>query len=101
MVRLFEQAATERRRLSFLYKGRRREACPHVVGWTEGRARALVFQYAGESSRGLSPGGDWRCINLDEVSDATLAKGPWMTVAYRERQSCVVDIAVEVAGPGA
>ena len=30
-----------------------------------GVAQALFFQFGGESKRGLSPGGDWRCLPLD------------------------------------
>ena len=80
-----------------MYKDFAREACPHVVGWTSGRERALVFQFAGGSSSGLPPGGEWRCVNLDEVASAIVVEGPWMTTAHSHPQSCVDKVDVQVS----
>ncbi len=80
-----------------MYKGLVRQACPHVVGWTSGRERALVFQFAGESTSTLPPGGEWRCVNLDEVTRTAWVEGPWMTTAHSQPQHCVDKVAVEVS----
>ena len=72
--------------------------CPHALGTKNGRRQALFFQFAGESNRGLPPGGDWRCLPLDGLSDVSLHKGSWYTDdRYDQVQTCVDEIDVAVA----
>jgi hypothetical protein len=72
--------------------------CAHALGTRNGRPQALFFQFAGESKRGLSPGGDWRCPSLDGLTDVSLHSGPWYTDGrYDQVQTCVDEIDVAVA----
>ena len=71
--------------------------CPHVLGRTkDGRAQALFFQFAGTSSRGLAPGGDWRCMTIDGLEDVAARAGEWHTAPnYPGPQTCVELVDVE------
>jgi hypothetical protein len=93
---LVRRAIEERRQVDATYDGRQRRMCPHVVGTTDGRPRALFFQFAGGSGRGLPPGGDWRCLLLDGLTDISIHDGPWHTRAHSEPQHCVEDVDLEI-----
>jgi hypothetical protein len=98
---LIRRAVVERKQIQATYEGRVRKMCPHVLGTKNGRPQALFFQFAGESARGLRPGGDWRCLPVDELTAVSLHDGPWHTDDRygRAEQTCVgeVDIAVPAA----
>jgi len=79
------------------YNGYEREMCPHVIGTKNGREQALFFQFAGDSSRGLPPDGEWRCIPIDGLEDVVTREGAWHTgYGHSRPQTCVDDIEVEV-----
>lgn len=79
------------------YRGHRREMCPHVIGTKAGKRHALFFQFGGSSSSGLPPGGEWRCIPIDELRDVASHPGEWHTGAsHTQRQSCVDHVDIEV-----
>ncbi|MFG1263896.1 hypothetical protein [Xanthobacter aminoxidans] len=95
---LFERAIEERKQIVCMYQGYPREICPHAVGWSDNGEQALSFQFAGDSSKGLPPGGQWRCFELNQVQDAYLRDGPWYTGdSHKKPQKCVKDVALEVA----
>ena len=84
-----------------IYQGYPRVMCPHVVGYKHGKQgqelNALFFQFAGESKSGLPPGGQWRCIHLDELENVDIAPGEWHTSPDHSRpQTCVDEIIAEV-----
>jgi len=56
---LFREAILSAKQITCDYQGYHRELCPIILGHTLGRERALVFQFGGQSSQGLSPGGNW------------------------------------------
>jgi hypothetical protein len=85
------------------YHGYVREMCPHVIGKKNGRARALLYQFAGESSSGLQPDGssaNWRCLRVDELSEVSIKKsaGKWHTASNYSAaaQECVDEIEATV-----
>jgi len=95
---IFRQAVLEKKQVTCTYHNFPREICPHTLGHTKGHEQALSFQFAGQSSTGLPPGGEWRCMKLDEVTGAKLRDGPWHTSPDHSRpQTCVKEIDVEVA----
>jgi hypothetical protein len=81
-----------RRQVEALFEGQLRCFCPHVIGWREGQPRALVFQFAGYSSRGLPSGGDWRCLAIDRLSEVALRDGPWHSREHSQPQRCIDDV---------
>ena len=101
--RLFEQAIRQRKQVICLYRRRRRELCPIILGHKRsGEEAALTFQFAGESSSGLPRGGEWRCLLLSDVSDAQLRDGRWYSGSgHAQPQSCVdiVDLDVNPSSP--
>jgi hypothetical protein len=92
------KAIIEKSQIVAVYDGHRREMCPHVIGLNkQGEPQALAFQFAGGSSKGLPPGGQWRCLKIDKLSDVTVRAGDWHTGTDHKRpQTCVDEIDVEV-----
>jgi hypothetical protein len=93
---LVRQAIEERRQVHATYGGHRRRMCPHVIGTKDGEPRALFFQFAGGSGRGLKSGGDWRCLSLQGMTDVSVHDGPWYTQAHSQPQYCVEEVDLEV-----
>jgi hypothetical protein len=55
-----------------------REFCPHILGTKYGAWHVFGWQFAGTSSRGLKDGGDWRCLELHDIStDILIRDGQW------------------------
>ena len=84
------------------YEGYPRELCPIILGHSKGQEKALIYQFGGQSSSGLPPGGQWRCLWLSKVTDAQLRDGPWHAGASHTRpQGCIdaVDLDVNPASP--
>lgn len=80
------------------YQGHHREMCPHTLGLKRGKQQALFFQFAGGSSKGLPPGGAWRCIRLEQLENVSVREGEWYTSDdHSVPQNCVDEIDVEVS----
>jgi len=58
---------------------------------------ALTYQFAGESGSGrLPPGGQWKCLKLAKVEQATLRDGPWHAGSRHSLpQACVENVALD------
>jgi hypothetical protein len=95
---LIREAVINKQQVIGTYNGYTREMCPHCIGYNKrGQKQALFFQFAGGSSKGLPPGGEWRCIPIDGLSNVTVRSGAWHTGANHSRpQTCVDSIDVEV-----
>jgi len=96
---LFRQAILEEKQVTCVYNGHRREVCPHIIGHTGGDEKVLAFQFAGETSTRLPPGGEWRCLFLARVQDVGLRDGPWH--AGSEHRTTHVNVHVRGARPEA
>ncbi len=100
---VIRQAIIDREIVVASYRGHVREMCPHVIGKKNGRAQALLYQFAGGSSGGLKPDGspsNWRCLRVDELSEVSIqaSAGEWHTASnYSTVQTCVEEIDVKVA----
>lgn len=96
---VLRDAIVNKKQVSCTYRNLVREICPHVIGrGKNGREMVLSFQFGGQSSKGLPPGGEWRCLQVDEITGAQSRAGQWHTGDNHNRpQSCVKDIDVEVA----
>lgn len=93
------EAITTKQQVVARYAGEARVFSPHALGTKRGVAHALVYQYAGGSRSGLPEGGEWRCLNVDELSDIRLEPGAWHTAPnVFNPQSCLDDVEV-VADP--
>lgn len=94
---LFRQAILERKQIVCTYQGYYREICPHILGYKKRAEKALVFQFAGETSSYLPREGEWRCLSLAEVRDARLREGPWHEGGqHRRTQACIDIVDVDV-----
>jgi len=71
--------------------------CPHVIGWKGPTYHVLSFQFGGQSKRGLPPQGDWKCMNVNGISQLALRSGLWQTgPKHGKPQTCVDTIELEV-----
>ena len=94
---VLREALLKRATVRCTYHGLVRECCPHTIGTSEGRSRALMFQFAGASSRGLPPGGEWRCMDIALISNISVYDGPWHTgLSHTRPQTCIKNVDVEV-----
>ena len=95
---VLRDAIVNKKQVTCTYQGFVREICPHVIGrGKNGEAMVLSFQFAGQSSSGLQPGGQWRCMKVDDITGVQARNGPWHTGDNHNRpQTCVKDIDVEV-----
>jgi hypothetical protein len=99
---LFGRAMARRQQILCRYDGYPRELCCIILGHSQGEEKALTFQFGGESSSGLPPGGEWRCLSLAKVTDPELRDGPWHAGSgHRQPQGCIdkVDLDVNPASP--
>jgi hypothetical protein len=99
---LFEDALRHRKQILCMYNGYPRELCPIMLGHTDEQEMALTYQFAGKSSKPLPPGGQWRCLELSNVSDVQLRNGPWRAGdRHMQHQSCIkiVDLDVNPDSP--
>jgi hypothetical protein len=94
---LFARAIRERRQIHCHYDGFQRVLCPTVLGHRKGAERVLAFQVRGQSSKGLNPEGEWKCLDLAKVQDARFGDGPWRSgSSHAQPQSCVDDVDLDV-----
>lgn len=84
--------------VSFTYNGFHREVCVHALGLNKyGREQMLTYQYAGGSSKGLPPGGQWRCMAIANLLNVAMIEGGWKTNDdHEETQTCVAQVDVEI-----
>ena len=86
-----------RKQILCVYDGYPRELCAIVLGHTKGQEVALVYQFGGGSKGRLPAGGQWKCLHLSKVSDATLRDGPWRSGSGHQRaQTCVETVDLDV-----
>ena len=99
MLEILEQAIRERRCVTGCYKDGERHFAPHAIGFkSDGTPAAFVVQYGGETSSELSPRGQWRCLDLRDLSDLHLNDHRWRTLPNYSlvRQTCLDQIALAV-----
>jgi hypothetical protein len=92
---VFRNAILGEQQIVCLYDGRVRELCPHVIGANRrGEEVVLAWQFGGESSGPLP---QWRCLKLDNVSDARPRPGRWHEGrSHQTTQTCVSDIDLDI-----
>jgi len=95
---LIRAAMLAKKPISITYQGYSREVCAHVIGTKNGHEQVLMFQYGGGSSRGLPPGGQWRCMPVGGIGSVQVLNGPWKTGVntHQKTQTCVDQVDVEL-----
>ncbi len=93
---LFAEAMAAKKPLVCMYQGHPRALCPVILGHTDGAEKALTWQFEGSGSRGPVRG-QWKCLSLDEVSNAEIIDGPWRSGReHSQAQTCVKDVDLDV-----
>ena len=91
------QAMRTRQQVLCMYRGFARALCPIILGHSGGRERVLGFQFAGGASRGLPPGGQWKCFDISGMSEVELRGGRWHSGrSHSQPQYCVADVELDV-----
>lgn len=94
---LFREALLNGKQVVCKYKGYRRELCPVIIGHSDGKEKVLAYQFAGDSSSRLPPGGEWRCLDLFEVTDAEMRDGPWYEgTSHATEQRCIKEVDLDI-----
>ena len=75
MEQLIQQAITEKRMVEFDCDGYHRVGEPYVYGTLEGNLQLLIYQTAGESSRGPASLPGWRRVSLYRIRDFKVLDG--------------------------
>jgi hypothetical protein len=97
---LFRRAILDRKLIVCLYRGKRREIAPHILGFKNRIEKVLVFQFGGETNSKLPPGGEWRCFALKDVEDVTTMDGAWRSGgSHSVMQVCIDIVDVDVNIP--
>jgi hypothetical protein len=97
---IVRNAILNRRTIIARYDGYTRELCPWAIGSWKGTPRALFYQRAGFTSKGLvEPGSpsNWRCMDLDRLEILEIVDRDWAgTTAHRKQSSCLDIIDVDL-----
>lgn len=94
---LIRNAILAEQQITCVYAGRYRELCPHIIGHTDGEEKLLAFQFGGDSSKPLPPGGQWRCLGVAGIKKLAARDGPWHAgSSHRRQQSCVKDVDLDI-----
>lgn len=75
---LLAEAISDRRRVVAYYHGHERVICPHVLGYSNRRAKLLALQCAGTTSSGPLPrsvSSRWRAMFVDEIERPAIVEG--------------------------
>ena len=91
---LIVDAIRNKKQVTAYYDDHYREMCPHVIGYKSDKLQALFYQFGGESSSGLPPEGQWRCMEVDGLSqvDVVDGDGEWYTGESHTRLQTCVDL---------
>ena len=101
---ILAEAINSKQQVVARYHDEERIFSPHALGTKRGVAHVLVYQYAGGSRTGLLPGGEWRCLNVEELSEIRLEPGAWRTAEnVFNPQTCLdeIDVLVDPLPPRA
>lgn len=98
--RIIRAAMEARQQIVCEYQGYERLLCPHCIGYGKnGGEQMLAFQFAGGSSKGLPPGGQWRCMDVRQMRSVQAREGEWHTgPRHLAPQTCVKEIDLEIYG---
>ena len=101
IYQLIWQAIRARKQITCIYEGCHREVCPHILGYkTPGTEAVFAFQFGGESTSKLPPGGDWRCFDVARMTEVRLRDGRWYSGTRHSRtQTCIQFVDVDVNVP--
>jgi general stress protein 26 len=99
--RIIWKAIRARKQIVCSYEHHPREVFAHILGYrASGEEAVLVFQVGGESSKPLSPAGEWRCFDLDGIADIQVRESPWRGGSrHRKAQTCIPFVDVDVNVP--
>lgn len=97
---ILRDAINGKRNVSFVYDGLHRECSPHALGGKKDKLNCLVYQFAGQTSKGPITGdavNNWRCLDIAKIDDLRVIDGEWHSFENHSRPAtCIDDMQVEV-----
>lgn len=98
-IETLRHAINTRQQVTGLCNGLNREFCPHLLGRGASGWNVLVWQFGGQSEKGLPPEGAWRCFNLSDLKNLATHEGDWHRgfSGGRGEQRCVKQIDTAIA----
>lgn len=94
---IIREAMEDRQQIQCTYQGHVRMLCAHTLGTKDGREKMLAFQFGGGSSKGLPPGGEWRCMFVDQLEGVAAIDGEWHSGGpHSKPQTCVDLVDLEI-----
>jgi hypothetical protein len=94
---LIRRAIESEQQVTCTYQGHDRELCPHIIGLTDGAERLLAWQFGGQTSGMLPPGGAWKCLDIAKMSGIAARDGRWRSgSSHQKEQTCVRDIDLDI-----
>jgi hypothetical protein len=73
-----------------------------ILGHSQGLEKALVYQFAGSTSKGPLAAPEWKCFFVSKMGVVEIREDAWQSGdLHRKRQSCVeiVDLDVNPFSP--
>lgn len=92
---VLRKAIVDKQNVSADYKGYHRIMTPHTLGTKDGREKCLLYQFAGDSSKGPiteQTKNNWRCITISKLTNVSARDGEWFTYENHSRPSTCVDV---------
>jgi hypothetical protein len=87
--RLLRMSIRQRQPITAMYNGRRRQLCPHRLGWNKDEERrVLCYQYGGESVSGLGQPGGRLQLAVSGRSGRSGAFRSFVTFGGIQRSNC-------------
>ena len=95
--RLIREAIENEQQIVCRYGGHLRELCPHILGHAGTQEKLLAWQFGGQTSSALPPGGEWRCFKVAEMRNIERRAGEWHSGgSHQTTQTCVPDVDIDV-----
>lgn len=91
-------AMVAKRNVTCMYQGYQRELSVHCIGLSKtNEEQILSYQFAGGSSKGLPPEGQWRCLEVRQITNVVAVAGAWHTGdSHLKPQTCVKVVDLEI-----
>jgi hypothetical protein len=98
---ILRQAIQNRQSVQCDYHGHVRLGSPHCIGHSDGQLRVLMYQFGGASESGLAKGGEWRCMNIEEIHYLAVINTSWHTnPKHTQEQTCIRSVDLEILPGG-
>lgn len=95
--KLILKAMLAEKQIACVYDGHPRQLCPIIIGHSDKQEKVLAYQLGGTSSKGLPPGGQWKCLSIAKMRAVRAQDGAWREgERHSQEQSYVQDVYIDI-----